>query len=236
MIPFFRKIRKKMADDNRPLKYMRYAVGEIVLVVIGILIALQINTWNEERKTKILERQILSNMIEELALDIDKFEKSIELSKACRDSSFKLSQALSQRVPFNDSIKELFYMITIPVFFQYNHATYENLKSEGFSIISNNKIRRSIQDLYSNKYEGALQDSRLFNDEYLLNLNDLQAKNLRVIQGNYPKNYVELQDNFEFINVLEDNAQNNSFWISNLENLDSTATSLINEIEKYLAK
>ncbi len=46
MIPFFRKIRKKMADDNKPLKYMRYAIGEIVLVVIGILIALQINTWN----------------------------------------------------------------------------------------------------------------------------------------------------------------------------------------------
>ena len=47
MIPFFRKIRKKMADDNKPLKYARYAVGEIVLVVIGILIALQINNWNE---------------------------------------------------------------------------------------------------------------------------------------------------------------------------------------------
>ena len=39
MIPFFRKIRKKMAVDNRPLKYMRYALGEIILVVIGILIA-----------------------------------------------------------------------------------------------------------------------------------------------------------------------------------------------------
>ena len=41
MIGFFRKIRKKLADDNKPLKYMRYAIGEIVLVVIGILIALQ---------------------------------------------------------------------------------------------------------------------------------------------------------------------------------------------------
>jgi hypothetical protein len=46
MINFFRKIRKKMADDNRPIKYMRYAVGEIALVVVGILIALQINIWN----------------------------------------------------------------------------------------------------------------------------------------------------------------------------------------------
>ena len=47
MINFFRKIRKQLADDNKPLKYMRYAVGEIVLVVIGILIALSINNWNE---------------------------------------------------------------------------------------------------------------------------------------------------------------------------------------------
>ena len=49
MINFFRKIRKKLADDNKPLKYMRYAIGEIVLVVIGILIALSINNWNEVR-------------------------------------------------------------------------------------------------------------------------------------------------------------------------------------------
>jgi len=53
MINFFRRIRKKMADDNKPLKYARYAIGEIVLVVIGILIALQINTWNEDRKSNL---------------------------------------------------------------------------------------------------------------------------------------------------------------------------------------
>ena len=55
MIPFFRKIRKKMADDNQALKYIRYAIGEIVLVVIGILIALQINNWNKELQNKTLE-------------------------------------------------------------------------------------------------------------------------------------------------------------------------------------
>ena len=59
MITVFRKIRNlpagkagKMADDNRPVKYMRYAIGEILLVVIGILIALQVNNWNEERIVK----------------------------------------------------------------------------------------------------------------------------------------------------------------------------------------
>jgi len=60
MIPFFRKIRKKMADDNKPLKYMRYAIGEILLVVIGILIALSINNWNEQKKSRGFELKMLS--------------------------------------------------------------------------------------------------------------------------------------------------------------------------------
>jgi hypothetical protein len=71
MIPFFRKIRKKMADDNRPLKYMRYAIGEIVLVVIGILIALQINNWNEERKKREKFDLVLVEVKKELVLNIE---------------------------------------------------------------------------------------------------------------------------------------------------------------------
>jgi len=69
MIPVFRKIRKKMADDNRPLKYARYAIGEIVLVVIGILIALQINTWNEERKSKKATMVYMDRLIDDLKSD-----------------------------------------------------------------------------------------------------------------------------------------------------------------------
>ena len=59
-----------MADDNRPLKYMRYAVGEIVLVVIGILIALQINNWNEDKKTQQRLREFLTEIQNDLSSDI----------------------------------------------------------------------------------------------------------------------------------------------------------------------
>ena len=62
MINFFRKIRKQFADDNKPLKYLRYAIGEIVLVVIGILIALQINNWNEEKKEQKLGVVVLHDI------------------------------------------------------------------------------------------------------------------------------------------------------------------------------
>jgi len=53
MIKFFRKIRRQLLTENRFSKYLLYAIGEIVLVVIGILIALQINIWNENRKALI---------------------------------------------------------------------------------------------------------------------------------------------------------------------------------------
>ena len=66
MINFFRKIRKKLADDNKPLKYARYAIGEIVLVVVGILIALSINNWNDERKTKLSDELQREENIREL--------------------------------------------------------------------------------------------------------------------------------------------------------------------------
>jgi hypothetical protein len=59
MLPFFSKIRYHLAKDNQFLKYSRYAIGEIVPVVIGILIALQINTWNEQNKGNKEEQIIL---------------------------------------------------------------------------------------------------------------------------------------------------------------------------------
>ncbi|SIO01277.1 DUF6090 family protein [Algoriphagus halophilus] len=62
MISFFRKIRQKLLAQNRVTRYLAYAVGEILLVVIGILIALQVNNWNENRKDAEKEIQLLTNL------------------------------------------------------------------------------------------------------------------------------------------------------------------------------
>jgi hypothetical protein len=66
MINFFRKIRKRLADQNKPLKYFRYAVGEIVLVMVGILLALQVNNWNENRKDQSELRNIFQNILQDM--------------------------------------------------------------------------------------------------------------------------------------------------------------------------
>ncbi len=86
MINFFRKIRKKLADDNKPLKYARYAVGEIILVVVGILIALSINNWNEVRKERIDEKKILLNLRSE-------FEDNLQEIKRAQNIRLKILEA-----------------------------------------------------------------------------------------------------------------------------------------------
>ncbi len=69
MINFFRKLRQQLIVENRFSKYLIYALGEIVLVVIGILIALQINNWNENRKDLARAHHVLTNLSEEIRQD-----------------------------------------------------------------------------------------------------------------------------------------------------------------------
>lgn len=69
MIKFFRTIRKDLMEKNKTATYLKYAIGEIVLVVIGILIALQINNWNENRKAQIIQKSLLINLYNNLGAD-----------------------------------------------------------------------------------------------------------------------------------------------------------------------
>lgn len=70
MIRFFRTLRQRLLSENRVRKYLLYAVGEIVLVVIGILIALQINTWNQERQNRAEEQKYLMRLEQDLNTDL----------------------------------------------------------------------------------------------------------------------------------------------------------------------
>lgn len=69
MIKFFRNIRKTLIEESKTSKYIKYAIGEIILVVIGILIALQINNWNSFQNDRELEKQYLENFLIEMRID-----------------------------------------------------------------------------------------------------------------------------------------------------------------------
>ena len=87
MIKFFRNIRKKMVEDGKTANYLKYGIGEIVLVVIGILLALQINNWNEKQKNEEKILTILEDIQKDLSEDI--VSANLVFDKYVRNDSLK---------------------------------------------------------------------------------------------------------------------------------------------------
>ena len=128
MIPFFRKIREQMADDKIPMKYMRYAIGEIALVVIGILIALSINNWNQQRKNKITEQKLLNAIHEDLLVNINRFNNDIELEQRTIRQANKIIKHLDDRKPYNSSLDVIFAEAIYSPDIVISTSSYESLK------------------------------------------------------------------------------------------------------------
>ena len=81
MIKFFRRIRQRLLTENKFGKYLLYAIGEIVLVVIGIFIALQLNNLNEDRKNRILEEDYYCKLLEDLNQDVVEIKNLIDINE-----------------------------------------------------------------------------------------------------------------------------------------------------------
>ncbi len=155
MIPHFRKIRKKMADDNKPIKYMRYAIGEIALVVIGILIALYINNWNEERRSQKQACFYIIDLQESLQSTKLELQRVIDKSQLSYYASDTLDRILFHKaqIPFftMDTIIEGSMGYTI--YSANSGMISEIMNSGGLELFTNKFIRNSISSW----------DSRLYN-------------------------------------------------------------------------
>ena len=153
MINFFRKTRKQMADDNKPIMYFRYAIGEILLVVIGILIALSINNWNEERKDKEVELKILNELYSVLKGGVLQGELSfqkeqIEENKISKASANLIVKLLEDNLPYHDSLKFHFsYAHTRFIGLIKSHA-YQNAKNYGLNFIANDSLKELLTWTY----------------------------------------------------------------------------------------
>ena len=79
MINVFNKIRKQLLDENKTGRYLKYAIGEIVLVMIGILLALQVNNWNQNRALKKEELKIMKSLHQEFSENLVKFDKAYKI-------------------------------------------------------------------------------------------------------------------------------------------------------------
>jgi hypothetical protein len=166
----FRNIRKQLAAENKVPAYLRYAIGEILLVVIGILIALQVNNWNAHRKDLVFEREILGQIRENLILDR---EGLVEINKINKKALYALNQLLdsTKRTTNPDSIP--YWLADVARFTRFHPRTnsYEVLKSKGLEIISNNKLRLELGKYYDDQVNQTIQDlgdiEFAFNNQWL---------------------------------------------------------------------
>ena len=106
MIKFFRKLRQNMLKQNKLSNYVIYAVGEIVLVVIGILIALSVNNWNEERRRHNQEYKILESLREDFLKSKERLLETMHMQKNVLRKSSELIKIHEGKIPrpINDSI------------------------------------------------------------------------------------------------------------------------------------
>ena len=148
MINIFKKHRKRMSDDNKPLKYGKYAFGEIVLVVIGILIALQINNWNEHRKNRIFEQEFLAGLGEALQNDFARNKNSQKINNHALLSMKIILDHLENDKPYHDSLDAHFGRSIDFDFWDLSEMVFESVNSKGLDIISNKNLRDSLALAY----------------------------------------------------------------------------------------
>ncbi len=188
MIKLFRNIRKNLLNQGKTTNYLKYAIGEIVLVVIGILIALSINNWNQNRKNKILEKWILADIHQEFIQNKRQLDTVVFYNRR----SFRNCKKLIALFPIDIKKDNL---DSIALFTNFSLFTYTFNPSQGslnslintasFNIIQNKTLRKiliSWQDLVTDLQEDEIATrntvTRLIdpyfskNFNYYFNLND----------------------------------------------------------------
>ena len=170
MLSFFRQIRQRLLTENKPSlpagkfsKYLLYAVGEILLVVIGILIALQVNNWNEYKKERIQERKILTELLTSLEHNYSRMiSDSINRSNWNRSSDIVINN-LEQVATYSDTLNIHFQNARKPgTNLSLSYAGYEGLKNVGYNIITSDILRKNIVELFELTHKTLLEEMEYF--------------------------------------------------------------------------
>ncbi|MGK0413273.1 MAG: hypothetical protein ACJA1B_001476 [Polaribacter sp.] len=162
MLKLFRNIRQNLLLENKTSKYFKYAIGEIVLVVIGILIALQINNWNENRKALKKEQEIIVSLQQEIHQNITELNKILQSNERYLMQSDSLSSYLAP--VFNNLQAQ-----KIAIAFEYNPSTFDIPELEQIIASNSNvliKQKYLISDLRNLKSNfNSIKDSQDYLDE-----------------------------------------------------------------------
>ena len=240
MIKFFRKIRQNLIMENKTSKYFKYAIGEIILVVIGILIALQINNWNESKKTKEKERQVLTEIQSDLNYSLIDFDEIIKITNNASNSIERLIEIFETNQKHHDSLSYYINGTNSYDEVDFKMSGYQSLISIGTDLVEDPNIRSEIGTFYSSTIQdikGANDEVKMDYHEYMLDyyrkdftttFNDENEKHLEINDFEY------LKTNKEYMQSLKTFLNINKYYLSKLKIAKEEANQLKKIIESHL--
>ncbi len=216
---------------------MIYAVGEIFLVVLGILIAVQINNWNEKEKLKHLEIKTLSELRTSFTSDLRDIHTNLELHRAALNSCEQLLKAFDQKLPYHDSLNPHFGQFSNVSVFINSTGAYEALKSRGMDIISNDSLRTQIVNIHDVIYHYLKLNEREFDMYDMQENKQFMFKNMtdwKFFTSAKPQDYQQLSTDTSFRNRLEYTIQGRRMTISTYESAENECKSLIAKLSQEI--
>jgi hypothetical protein len=158
MARLFKTIRRKLAAQNKIMAYLRYALGEILLVVIGILIALQVNNWNEQKKLNQKINSALAEIHDDLMLDRTVLQDHIAVLEGDLTAQKNVIDTLEQKRPFTPQTYRDLGRVMLMRRIELNNNGYGLLKELGISHIKDPALRNALEDYYGSKTTLLLND------------------------------------------------------------------------------
>ncbi len=251
MIKFFRKIRKQLLGEGKTGKYFKYAIGEILLVMIGILLALQVNNWNENRKKEVIEIQFLKRLVKDLASDTLYFTGRIKVSNDIIANNYKYIHQAYEEIKNMEDFQDLVSLFNWnSTHFVCQNSTYLELLNAGLlNIFKNRELKVDLIILYK-EYEIASSHIKEFNEFSSVALGKTQLTNFTKYWEHssdlFDEPYMFNKTEWQFINDPTSDkfkrleATANTYYFKHKYfrdyyiDLKEKATILINDIEREL--
>jgi hypothetical protein len=208
MIKFFRKIRQRLLTENKFSKYLLYAVGEIILVVIGILIALAINNWKENQKILSQEITYLNNLRDDLETQINMLDVYIDYENIIIDHSNDIIKNYELNNGFDDMdsvFPKLNDLTTRWTFTNTNTTLIQMLSSNQINIIQNKKLKEELID-FNQQIDLFTRNTNINNSNLVDNLTTetFIAKGGFASYGNSKRMVAKFNDFYPFQNKIID--------------------------------
>ena len=211
MIKFFSHIRRALLSENKFSKYLLYALGEIVLVVIGILLALQINTWNTNKNNRAKEQLYLQSFYNDIQTNLSQLDRVINKSRATINAADSLLRYTQGKLEINNvgKVQDLVMKSSGYTIFLSQEGTINDIFGSGdLSLIQNDSIRKVMVNWtarlkYLREFEDLGKKNQLKYMDYLANRIPMYQRGIDQEFMNQ-KAIGKLKDDYRYLNLVAD--------------------------------